>query len=55
MNNAASEAKNYLNRELGNHQRFLYEYGYSQIVDILADGGFLKMPEPNQARDSDDK
>lgn len=46
MNDASSEAKNYLARELGNHQRFLYEYGYVQIVDILAKGGFLCIPKP---------
>lgn len=46
-----SEAKNYLNRELGNHQRFLYEYGYHQIVDILAEGGFLCKPPKEHSND----
>lgn len=45
MSEAQSEAKNYLAVELGNQKRFLYEYGYSQIVDILAKGGFLRLPE----------
>lgn len=42
----SNEAKHYLAVELGNQGRFLYEYGYSQIVDILAKGGFLRSPEP---------
>lgn len=40
----ADRAKNHLARELGNQKRFLYEYGYSQIVDILDKAGFLKEP-----------
>ncbi len=44
MSNASSEAKHYLAVELGNQSRFLYEYGYSQIVDILERGGFLCLP-----------
>jgi len=42
--NPADMAKNHLARELGNQKRFLYEYGYSQIVDILEKAGFLKEP-----------
>lgn len=40
----ANEAKHFLAKELGNQSRFLYEYGYVQIVDMLAEGGFLRTP-----------
>jgi hypothetical protein len=41
----SDSAKNHLARELGNQKRFLYEYGYSQTVDILDQAGFLKEPK----------
>lgn len=47
---AANEAKHHLAIELGNQSRFLYEYGYSQIVDILENGGYLTTPPKQDNR-----